>query len=102
MFDEVKQGKFFKFEKVGDKIQGTYIDKTRGVTKFGEQIIYILKDEQDNVWNVGISVNKMNFHARMDGIFFGQIVGFKFDETRPTDKGNDAKIIRIVKSQEGA
>lgn len=95
IFDEVKQGKFFKFEKVGDFIQGTYIDKSRGKTKFGEQIIYILKDTEGNVWNVGISVAKENFHERMKGILFGQIVGFKFDEERPTDKGNNAKIIRI-------
>lgn len=96
VFDEVKQGKFFKFEKVGDSIQGTYIDKMTGVpTKFGNQIVYILKDKEGNIWNVGIAENKLKFHARMDGIFLGQIVGFRFDETRPSDKGNDAKIIRI-------
>lgn len=96
IFDEVKQGKFFKFEKVGDMIQGTYIEKT-GVqeTKYGPQIVYVLKDKEGNVWNYGVNTSKERFHERMNGILFGQIVGFRFDEEKDMGKGNNAKIVRI-------
>ena len=95
IFDEVKQGTFFKFEKVGDSVQGTYIGKMPAMGKFGPQMIYSLQDKQGAVWNVSFNTNKKMVIDRMNEIRFGQIVGFKFDETRPTDKGNDAKIIRI-------
>jgi hypothetical protein len=95
IFDEVKQGTFFKFDKVGDSVQGTYIGKMPAMGKFGPQVIYILQDKEGAVWNVSFNTTKKIVTDRMDSIRFGQIVGFKFDETRPTDKGNDAKIIRI-------
>lgn len=95
IFDEVKQGTFFKFEKVGDSVQGTYIGKMSAEGKFGPQMVYSLQDKQGAVWNVSFNKNKKMVIDRMNEIRFGQIVGFKFDETRPTDKGNDAKIIRI-------
>lgn len=95
IFDEAKPGVFFKFEKVGDSIQGTYIGKIKGRSKFNEQIIYIIQDKSGNVWNVGFPINRGIIHERMNSILFGQIVGFRLDEMRPTDKGNDAKIIRI-------
>ena len=95
IFDEAKPGTFFKFEKVGDAIQGTYIGKSKGKSKFNDQIIYIIQDKSGNVWNIGFPVNRGIVHERMNSILFGQIVGFRLDEMRPTDKGNDAKIIRI-------
>lgn len=95
IFDEAKQGEFFKFEKVGDAVQGTYIGKTSGKSKFSDQIIYILQDTNGKVWNIGFAVDKKVVHEKMKGILFGQIVGFRFDEERPSDKGNAAKIIRI-------
>ena len=95
IFSEVKQGTFFKFEKVGDAVQGTYIGKMPAQGKWGPQIIYSLQDKQGAIWNVSFNKSKTIVIDRMNEIRFGQIVGFKFDETRPTDKGNDAKIIRI-------
>ena len=95
IFSQVKQGTFFKFEKVGDAVQGTYIGKMSAEGKFGPQMVYSLQDKQGAVWNVSFNKNKKMVIDRMNEIRFGQIVGFKFDETRPTDKGNDAKIIRI-------
>lgn len=98
IFDEVKQGQFFKFEKVGDAVQGTYIGKSRAMGKFGEQVLYILQDKEGNVWNVPFGLTKTIVHDKMDGVKFGQIIGFKFDESRPNDKGNDAKIIRVYEN----
>lgn len=95
IFSEVKQGTFFKFEKVGDAVQGTYIGKMPAQGKFGPQMIYSLQDKEGAVWNISFNTSKKMVIDRMNEIRFGQIVGFKFDETRPSDKGQDAKIIRI-------
>jgi hypothetical protein len=98
IFDEAKPGAFFKFEKVGDAVQGTYIGKMRGRSKFnnGEStIIYVLQDKNKNVWNISFVESKTVVHERMKDIFFGQIVGFRFDEERASQLGNPAKIIKI-------
>jgi hypothetical protein len=91
-------GEFFKFAKVGDNIQGTYIDVRDGVDSFGnDQTIYVLSDEQGKIWNLGFRKTASIIHERMKGVRKGQIVGFKFDEERESKKkpGTKAKIIRI-------
>lgn len=96
IFDNVKQGKFFAFKEVGDNIQGTYISKFRNPNnKYGPQIVYVLKDKDGNIWNCGFDEKKSGFHERMARVLFGQIIGLKFEESRPSDKGNNAKIIKI-------
>jgi hypothetical protein len=91
-------GEFFKFQNVGDSIQGTYIDVRVGTDSFGnQQTIYVLQDSTGKVWNLGFRQSSMIIHERMAGIHFGQIVGFRFDEHRESKKnpGTKAKIIRI-------
>ena len=44
------QGEFFKFQVVGDKVQGTYIDYQEGLDGYNnEQAIYVLKDAEAKV-----------------------------------------------------
>lgn len=91
-------GEFFKFKDVGDSIQGTYIDARKGVDSFGNnQIIYTIIDTASKVWNIGFSEKTQVINERMKTVRFGQIVGFRFDEKRPSKKqpGTFAKIIRI-------
>lgn len=100
IFDNTKpqSGEFFKFKSVGDAIQGTYIDVRNGTDSFGnQQTIYVLQDKEGKVWNLGFRQTAMVIHERMNGIRFGQIVGFKFDEERDSKKnpGTKVKIIRI-------
>ena len=100
IFDNVtpNSGEFFKFKNIGDSIQGTYIDKSEGVDSFSnEQIIYVIQDKEGKTWNVAFRKESAFVNERMNGIRFGQIVGFRFDEERDSKKmpGKKAKIIRI-------
>ena len=105
IFDMViPEGEFFKFTKIGDSIKGTYVGKKDIPPRlqFGAQIGYHIKDENGKAWIVAQGINKRIFHERMDEIFFGQIVGFKFDRIKPAStKGlNDTNIINIYASPE--
>lgn len=99
IFDEAlpQDGEFFNFKEVGDSIQGTYIDSREGTDSYdNEQTIYVIKDSEDKVWNVGFRNSNVFVNERMSKIKLGQIVGFRFDEERDTKKGaNKAKIIKI-------
>lgn len=91
-------GEFFKFSKIGDEIQGTYIDARNGVDSFGnEQIIYTLLDKDGKIWNYGVRSQVTVIHDQMRNIRFGQIVGFRYDEDKPSKvkPGTMAKIVRI-------
>lgn len=94
-----QSGEFFKFKDVGDQVQGTYIDARDGVDSFGnDQTIYVLLDASNGkVWNLGFRKTAVIIHERMRTIKFGTIVGFKFEENRPSKKnpGTLVKIIRI-------
>ena len=100
IFESAKpqSGKFFSFKNVGDSIQGTYIDVRNGIDSFGnQQTIYVIQDNKGDVWNLGFRMTALVIHERMNGIKFGQIVGFRFDEHRDSKKnpGTKVKIIRI-------
>lgn len=100
IFEDAKPqgGEFFKFKKVGDSIQGTYIDAHDAVDSYGnEQTIYVLLDTNNKVWNLGFRKTATVIHERMKGIRLGQIVGFRFDEERDSKRnpGTKAHIIRI-------
>lgn len=93
-----QSGEFFKFQNVGDSIQGTYIDIRNGIDSFGnQQTIYVLQDTNGKVWNLGFRLTSLVIHERMNGVKFGQIVGFRFDEHRDSKRnpGTKVKIIRI-------
>ena len=73
------RGEFFKFQKVGDQIQGTYIDSFESMDGYGnEQIVYVLLDANKKVWNVGMKKKIVNIIEKMSHVKYGQIVGFTF------------------------
>lgn len=93
-----QSGEFFKFKNVGDSLQGTYIDVRNGTDSFGnQQTIYVVQDTSGKVWNLGFRSTALVIHERMNGVRFGQIVGFRFDEERDSKRnpGTKVKIIRI-------
>lgn len=76
-----QDGEFFKFKSIGDSVQGTYIDVRNGIDSFGnQQTIYVLQDSAGKIWNLGFRITAVVVHERMNGVRFGQIVGFKFAE----------------------
>lgn len=94
-------GEFAKFKNIGDSYQGTYIDVRDGVDGYGnQQAIYVIHDKKSGkVWNVGVrKAPWLEFmHETMRNIRFGQIVGFRLDDIRPSknNPGGTSKIIRI-------
>lgn len=93
-----QSGEFFKFKNVGDAIQGTYIDQREGIDGFqNPQIIYVLADASGKVWNLGFRKTANITHEKMASVRFGQIIGFKFDEEKPSKRtpGTKIKIINI-------
>lgn len=89
---------WFKFEKPGDKIQGTYIGRREEVSSLGqEQVVYTLLTPEGAV-NVARPIKDVRTARVMDGAGYGQIVRFAFLSEKPhTKKGyNPIKIIEAV------
>lgn len=92
-------GKFLTFKTVGDQSpQMTYTAMREGVDGFGNaQNIYVFKDAEGQVWNWGVRKTATITLERMAAIKFGDIVGLKFEESRPSKKAGmqPTKIIKI-------
>jgi len=100
IFDNVKhyQGKFFKFEKIGDQIQGTYVDKQQGLNSFGNpQTIYVLKAKDESIHFVAFSDTYTRMLEKMSEATLGMIIGFKFEGSAPSKKV-PGKITKFINS----
>ena len=69
-----------KFVNKGDSVQGTYIGKIVGQRDgYGnEQIVYQVLQDDGRVINCGFGLNKKMLNQEMDGVKFGQIIGFLY------------------------
>lgn len=84
------QSNWFKFEKVGDGIKGTLINKhfqEANVDGYQNQWVYELKKADGTVWNVGISEKKTGTIQRLNGCKMGEIVGIRFESEGEKKKG---------------
>ena len=88
------------WDAIGDKIQGTLVSKRTVFNQLSEkdQIVYEILTKDGQYWNVG---GKPAIDAQMRNVKLGQIVGFKFVESRSaTKKGyKDTKVIKIFAGQ---
>ena len=98
--EEVQAG-WAAFKNVGDKVQGTYIDKFEQRSKFNQdQIVYVLKNGQSLI-NVGFNKSKVRLHQKFDALSLGQIVGIEFIGTKDSaEGGNPQKVYKIVANPE--
>lgn len=100
IFKEVgDRGEFAKFVVVGDGVQGTFVDVYQGEDSFkNPQMVYVLKDKDGKLWNIGIKKTSTNTIEKMNAVRFGQIVGFRLDkiEESKTYKGKMVKYINPV------
>jgi hypothetical protein len=91
---------FFQFKEIGDEVQGTYIARNdNAINGFGHpQTIITLKKKDGELIAVGIRHTKTGLIKIMDEIQFGQIIGFKFFDTKPSaiSGRNPSKLIRIA------
>ena len=98
IFDSVgpQGGEFIKFVNVGDSVQGTYIDSYESTDGFGnQQMVYVLKDSNGKIWNVGIKMSTEFVISKMKEANYGYIVGFRFDGTKESKRypGKTAKLV---------
>ena len=98
IFDSVgpQNGEFVKFQNVGDAVQGTYIDSYESTDGFGnQQMVYVLKDSNGKIWNVGIKMSTEFVISKMKEANYGYIVGFRFDGTKESKRypGKTAKLV---------
>jgi hypothetical protein len=90
-------GTFKKFEKVGDQVQGTYIDLSEGRDSYeNEQVIVTLRDSEGANWKVGIKKTNTILLDQVNKLNLGQIVGFRFDEQKAS-KRNPGKMANIIR-----
>lgn len=99
IFDNEKnkiKSKWWQKNKIGDKIEGTLVDKRIQQNQLSgkDQSIYELKLSNGEYWNVGGSIA---IDAQMRQVKLGQIVGFEFIEERPSKKSglNPTKVIQV-------
>jgi hypothetical protein len=87
---------WFKFEKVGDEVEGTLINKTKRESSYGEQVVYELKQSNGDIINVGIRVSEKNYlNNKLRHVPYGKIIIFKFTKEVESKafKGKMAKSI---------
>lgn len=97
---EVKSN-WFKFEKVGDRVKGTLVNKRfqkSANPTFADQWVYELKTPEGTVYNVGIPVTKQGTVQRLNNCQMGEIVGVWFEkEGEPSAKGfAKAKYLKVL------
>src|ERR1035437_3051417 len=88
--ENIPESNWAKFEAVGDSHSGTLVEvkdkPASGI--FGAQRVYVLKQEDGSLLNVGIALNKDYIIGRANTAKFGDLLGFKFMKEVPsTTKG---------------
>lgn len=92
---------YWKYPNVGDKIEGTYIDRRVGTNRLKpgeEQIVYTLKTPEGIITDV---YGKAGIDAQMKNVKLGQIIGFEFTEEKPPSQpGHSAtKIVQVYANE---
>lgn len=84
-----ERGEFFKFVTAGDKISGTYIEVFDNIDGFNnEQRVYVLKDSDGKIWNVGIKKWNRGILETMEKQRLGQIIGFTYVGDKESKKSH--------------
>ena len=92
----VPQSNWFKFEEVGDSIQGELVEVFAQEGKFGAQHVYIVKKADGEEVNVALkdTTHKIAIQ-QLKSAEPGDVVGFKLKELVDTGKVNPAKSIEV-------
>jgi hypothetical protein len=93
---------YFKFEKIGDGIQGTYIARNDdSINSYGSpQTLVALKTADGEEITVSIRHSKIGLLKILDQVTFGQIIGFQFTGEKPNPNKNPTKFIRLAHDPE--
>lgn len=106
--DNKPKSNWFKFEKVGDTAMGILVELKDKPAQddFKAQRVFVLKQKDGTLLNVGISIDKDYVLGRANTAKLGDAIAFKFEKEIPASKKGfkPAKSIEVyVKhlSQEG-
>lgn len=97
--ENIPESNWMKFEKVGDKVAGVLVEvKDRpGKDNFPPQRVFVLKQADGTLMNVGISLNRDYVIGRANAAKLGDLLGFQFIKEVPSaTKGfSPAKSIEV-------
>jgi len=84
--DNKPKSNWFGFEKVGDRVKGEVIEMYDAPAKgaFAAQKVFVLKQDDGSVQNVGISFQKKYLVDRTRNVDLGDILGFEFKKEVPS------------------
>jgi len=91
LFNEknIPESNWFKFEKVGDRVSGEVVEvsiKKSNDPTFADQRVFILKQDNGELINVGIKVTSDYLMSRTNTVAMGDIIGFEFRKEIPAKK----------------
>lgn len=88
-------GNWWKKNKVGDKLEGTFESKKRQLNPISgeEQNVYEVRTKEGELYLVGGNVG---IDSQMQNVKAGQIVGFEFTEERPNKKNPSLNATKVV------
>ena len=89
---------YFKFENIGDAVQGTYVGrKDDSINSYGSpQTLVTLKTSDGEMITVSIRHSKVGLLKILDGAKLGQIIGFQFTGEKPNPGKQPTKFIRLA------
>lgn len=102
MVDIFKEGtksemSWFTAKNIGDKVQGTYIDRLEGEDQWNNpQFMYVLKTEDGSLVQVAVKKTKTPLLKQMEGVKFGQIIGFVYSKDLAPKPGKGTNPIKII------
>src|SRR3990167_2969629 len=92
----IPQSNWFKFEKVGDSVQGELVEVFEQEGKFGGQHVYVVRLADGSEINVALKDTTHRIQIQqLKSAENGDVVGFKFREEVDTGKVNPAKSIEV-------
>lgn len=96
---EPERHDFFKFEKIGDSVQGTYIARNdNSINSYGApQTLVTLKKKDGALITVSIRHGKVGLLKVLDGVSLGQIIGFKFTGEKPSVSGSGRQPTKFIR-----
>jgi len=84
--ENIPESNWFKFSAVGDKVAGTLVEiKDKPAQDvFPAQRVFVLKQDDGSLMNVGIPLNKDYIIGRANTAKFGDLLGFAFVKEIPS------------------
>jgi len=87
--DNIPESNWFKFDKVGARVSGEVVEvslKKSNDPTFSDQRVFVLKQENGELINVGVKVTSDYLMSRTNSVAPGDTIGFEFKKEIPSKK----------------